>query len=248
MGVIKFCDCGFSSLMAMSSNNKDGVAEFKPIVVLELFTSQGCSSCPPADKLLSELKSKKIDGVYTLSYHVDYWDHLGWRDPFSKAIYAQRQRKYGKKFQQRSIYTPQVVVNGSEHFVGSNVSELERVLGKYSKNKVENEIAIENLAVEGRVVQFECRVLGSVQDKRVRALLLLDERATKVGRGENRSKLLTSSNIVIDQTNLTILNGKTVGQMVIPDYVNSSEKLMLVLLVEDTSYNITAATEESIAP
>lgn len=90
-------------------------------VVLELFTSQGCSSCPPADRLLTRLaKDPKLAGrVIPLSFHVDYWDHIGWQDPFASPRWSERQRQYGRAFRSNRIYTPQLVVNGRTECIGS---------------------------------------------------------------------------------------------------------------------------------
>jgi hypothetical protein len=91
-------------------------------VVLELFTSQGCSSCPPADRLLTRLaQDAKLQGkVLPLSFHVDYWDYIGWRDPFASPRWSERQRDYARAFRSSRIYTPQLVVNGRTECVGSN--------------------------------------------------------------------------------------------------------------------------------
>lgn len=91
-------------------------------VVLELFTSQGCSSCPPADKLLTRLaQDPKLRGrVIPLSFHVDYWDYIGWQDPFASPRWSERQRDYGRAFRSNRIYTPQLVVNGKTECVGSH--------------------------------------------------------------------------------------------------------------------------------
>ncbi|MEM6525653.1 MAG: DUF1223 domain-containing protein, partial [Bacteroidota bacterium] len=88
------------------------------VAVVELFTSQGCSSCPSADKNLSQLiKDKNDRKVFGLSFHVSYWNYLGWKDPYSKEAFTERQRKYAAKFANSSIYTPQMIVNGKEEFV-----------------------------------------------------------------------------------------------------------------------------------
>lgn len=92
------------------------------LVVVELFTSQGCSSCPPADRVLSRLGSdpELADRVVPLSFHVDYWNRLGWRDPFSSPAWTQRQERYVRALRARSLYTPQMVVNGEREMVGSS--------------------------------------------------------------------------------------------------------------------------------
>ncbi len=96
--------------------------------VLELFTSQGCSSCPPADKLLT--KFAKEPHVLALSYHVDYWDYIGWRDTFGSDHNSERQRAYARAFANKMIYTPQLVVNGLHDIVGSHGGKLERLMKK----------------------------------------------------------------------------------------------------------------------
>src|SRR5947207_13958329 len=104
-------------------------------VVVELFTSQGCSSCPPADVLLSEVAhDASLRGhVIPLAFHVDYWDRLGWRDPFSAADWSRRQSFYVRALSLRGAYTPQMVVNGARQFVGSNAHALDAALTEESR-------------------------------------------------------------------------------------------------------------------
>ncbi|MBM3570288.1 MAG: DUF1223 domain-containing protein [Alphaproteobacteria bacterium] len=97
-----------------------------PRRVVELFTSQGCDSCPPADAYLGELT--KREGLLALSLHVDYWNHLGWVDLFSSPLYAKRQRDYGQAWRARNVYTPQIVVDGRTGLVGSDRRAIERAL------------------------------------------------------------------------------------------------------------------------
>lgn len=110
---------------AVSPRVADASSERGP-VVLELFTSQGCSACPPADKLLAKLA--RDNGIIALSFHVPYWDHMGWRDPFALPVSVQRQRGYARAMKERSVYTPQLVVQGSAHAVGHDRLAVERLI------------------------------------------------------------------------------------------------------------------------
>lgn len=105
------------------------VAAKQPVVV-ELFTSEGCSSCPPADRLLADIVKTAPDGVeiIALSEHVDYWDGLGWRDPFSSKQFTDRQNRYAEHFGPDKVYTPQMIVDGSTELVGSDRSQLMQAL------------------------------------------------------------------------------------------------------------------------
>jgi len=105
-------------------------------VLVELFTSEGCSSCPPADEAVGKINTRD-QPVYILSFHVDYWDYLGWKDPYSNAVYSDRQREYGNLFRLTSIYTPQIIVNGTTEFSGGDESRLQESIGTSLKRKTE---------------------------------------------------------------------------------------------------------------
>ena len=124
--------CAFAALLlsperprAQAVTAAEG-AEARGPVLLELFTSQGCSACPPADKLLAALDARP--GLLVLSFHVSYWDHMGWSDPFAIPASARRQRGYARAMRSRSIYTPQIVVQGSAAAVGSDEARIERLI------------------------------------------------------------------------------------------------------------------------
>jgi hypothetical protein len=118
-------------------------------VLIELFTSEGCSSCPPADRLLRALESRQVPGaeVIVLSEHVDYWDHLGWRDPFSKAQFSQRQSDYSRMFKNDGVYTPQMVINGRVEFVGNNSQLALKEIGNATARSVAA-VRVETIAID----------------------------------------------------------------------------------------------------
>src|SRR6202163_4987217 len=125
----------------------------EPRAVIELFTSQGCSSCPPADKLLSELRNDST--LLTLSLPIDYWDYLGWKDTLAMPTHTARQKAYSQARGDREVYTPQVVVNGVAQPLGSDRAEIERAVTQ-SRNK------ISTLSVPVQVVIGEERVSVSL--------------------------------------------------------------------------------------
>jgi hypothetical protein len=159
--------------------------------VVELFTSEGCSSCPPADALLAELAGRP--DVLTLSFHVDYWDRLGWKDPFSSPDATRRQHSYAELLGLATVYTPQIVVDGRWQAVGSDRSEIDRALATAQRNREEVPVA---LAVDHGRAEI---TLGQGGDRVAADLLLIgfDRRhVTVVSRGENGGRTLTHVDVV----------------------------------------------------
>ena len=153
------------------------MAQQKPVVVLELFTSQGCSSCPPADAVLEEIKNNaNPEEVIPLSYHVDYWDYIGWRDPYATKQFTNKQRIYGRKFNSSSIYTPQLVINGEEHLVGSDKANIHRKIERKLKSKnIANTVKVKNVTKNADKVSFSYQVDGNTTGKNIHFILVLNK-------------------------------------------------------------------------
>jgi len=194
---------------ALGQSSKDAFAGF---AVVELFTSQGCHSCPPADKILSEIiagarKSKKP--VYAISYHVDYWNKLGWKDPYSSKSFTLRQNNYVSALGGKEVYTPQVFVNGKIAFVGSDPSRLNSEIEKALKSPAKVSLAItkDSLLRDTLFVSYT----SSKSDKNFSLVFSVVQRGvvTKVGKGENSGKTLTHDNVVraFEIIPLSALNG-----------------------------------------
>lgn len=183
-------------------------------VILELFTSQGCSSCPPADRLLTRLaQDRGLAGrVIPLSFHVDYWDYIGWQDPFASPRWSERQREYGRAFRSNRIYTPQLVVHGKTECVGSQ------------EGVVRKQIAAALAGPPAGRVTLETGPAGEADRLRVRASAKMETTAggsldlwvavwetgleTRVGAGENASATLRNDYVVRRLEKALTLPGK----------------------------------------
>ncbi len=160
------------------------------MVVVELFTSQGCSSCPPADALLAVLD--KDPNVLVLSEHVDYWNHLGWRDPFSSSVYSARQQQYARRFAQDGPYTPQMVVDGRVQFVGSDARRARAAIAAAAREPR----AVVTVRREGDVVFAEAPALLAGSKAELWVAILRPEGEAEVARGENAGRRLRHVGIV----------------------------------------------------
>ena len=169
-------------------------------VIVELFTSEGCSSCPPADDVLTELASKQpIAGarVIALGEHVDYWDSLGWRDPFSDAAFTRRQSNYDTTvFGSDQIYTPQMIVNGRQEFVGSSMPAAKRAIAEAVADRSAHvEVTLTPAAAKGVHIAVAAPP-GSMPGAEVVLAVTEDGLVTKVARGENRGRTLQHTAVV----------------------------------------------------
>jgi hypothetical protein len=174
-------------------------AETRP-VVLELFTSEGCSSCPPAEVIVNELAQRR--DVLPLSFHVDYWDDLGWRDRYSLASATERQRGYARKMRRSSVYTPQAIIDGSRDIVGSQRGAvMEAVSGR-------RDGVATSVSVSGGTIQIRVGAGSDAASADVLLVGYLREATTPIGRGENSGRTIKESNIVLSLQVLGPWNGK----------------------------------------
>ena len=169
------------------------VAQNHPVVV-ELYTSQGCSSCPAADALLHELADR--DDVIALALHVDYWDYIGWKDTFADPAHAERQRAYAAAAQRRSIYTPEMVINGQTDIVGAKAMALAKAISEHAQ-----QIPRVGLDVmrDGENLNIAARVLTTIDGPMIVQMLRYSpHEVTQIKRGENAGKTIEYTNIVED--------------------------------------------------
>src|SRR5262245_33113452 len=183
-------------------------AQDKPPVVLELFTSEGCSSCPPADALLGELAQRP--DLVPLAFHVDYWDYIGWKDPYASPAYSRRQHDYATALRLHMVYTPQMVVDGRTDVVGSERGNVEAAIAAAAAAP-KLPVAIEKDGAGYRVVIPAAPSAPSDGPAAVWLALFDTERETRVVRGENGGRTLKEFNIVREWRQIGSWNGEALS-------------------------------------
>jgi len=216
----------------------------KGFAVVELFTSEGCSSCPPADQLVARtLEEDKDKQVYILSYHVDYWDRLGWKDRFSDAEFTERQQHYAELLHLNSVYTPQIIVNGRNEFVGSNKVALDKALSGSLKDSPKESLSIGQIISDGKInLTYE-----TTADKNVDLVINLVQKSarTSVKGGENSGRELSHVQVVRKQIVQTIAATKGKASLDLPtDYKANEWELICYIQNSNTGEVLCAARTE----
>jgi len=200
---------GVAAIIALPLVNSAKADGYTPKAVVEMFTSQGCSSCPPADKIMAGYAGNK--DILSLSWHVDYWNYLGWKDTFSKAQFTDRQRRYARTLGERQIYTPQAIVNGRDHTVGSRKGNIDGLMKSYSSSGKGLSVLI---TVKVTSDQMQIRVKGSTALKNHPTLYMVyynHSEKVKIERGENRGKTIVYHNIVRQTQMLGMLKNGSIS-------------------------------------
>ncbi|SFR44844.1 DUF1223 domain-containing protein [Litoreibacter janthinus] len=204
-------------------------------VVVELFTSQGCSSCPPADVLLGELANRQ--DVIALALHVDYWDYLGWVDEFAQPAHTARQRGYARAANSTMIYTPQMVVEGQEQIVGTKGMKLAEHIDRHKSRPSRVKLTL-NRDGAGKV-RILAQAAGEVTRKMlVQVVRYMPEKIVDIRSGENAGKSMTYHNIVESIVSVADWDGKT--QLDVKADA-AGENPVVVLIQEGSSGPILAA-------
>jgi hypothetical protein len=183
----------------------DSVAKAEPRAVLELFTSQGCSSCPAADRLLGELG--KDSSLLTLTLAVDYWDYLGWKDTLATRGHTARQRAYSKARGDREVYTPQMVVNGTAQVLGSDKAAIERAIAQSRAQSDTLALGV-TATVAGDKLTVDVPAKNGQGAGEIWLCPITKAVPVKIGRGENRGHTVTYTNVVRRWTKLGEWTGK----------------------------------------
>ena len=177
--------------IALTANTAAGA---EPRAVIELFTSQGCSSCPAADKLIGEMS--KDPNVIALSLAVDYWDYLGWKDTNAISGHSNRQRAYAKVRGDREVYTPQVVVNGAIHVLGSDKAAIDKAVVQTHQNSAALTLPVSMSVAGDKLTVTIAANDGAAQPAEVWLCPLSRSVPVAIGRGENHGRTITYTNVV----------------------------------------------------
>ena len=177
----------------------------QPVVLVELFTSQGCSSCPPADAMIAELAQR--DDVLPLALHVDYWDYIGWADGFARAQHTKRQKAYARMAHSTSIYTPQIVVEGTDQVIGVKPMKLADLIATHRSELTPVAIDVE---IDGDTIRVRCAAEAGRDlptDINVDLVHFTETETVEILHGENAGKTISYANIVTGWDRVGSWNG-----------------------------------------
>ena len=235
------------TLNKMQDNEVIGRSDERGFAVLELFTSEGCSSCPPADELMASIQHESEGkAVYILAYHVDYWDRLGWKDVYSNADFSDRQVQYGHWLNVSPIYTPQVIVNGKAQFVGSDESAIRHAISERLKTNTVATLKIE-ASQDGEKLEVRFHADHAAKGSRILIILVQKTARSKVERGENAGRVLSHVQIVrnVQSEHLPATgNGNTV--IGLPKDFNARNWELVGLVQDQSSGEILAAAKSDL--
>ncbi len=235
-------------LLAINLSACSGAGSQQPpkgFAVVELFTSEGCSSCPPADQLLARIQEENKDQpVYILAFHVDYWDKGGWKDTFSDADYTLRQNQYAFWLRLQTIYTPQVIINGSKEFVGSDEPPIRKAISNALQEVSPVQLTLDNIKVnKGKLTwHYQTTNAGNTQ---LLVAIVQKSATSQVKAGENNGRTLSHVQIVRRLETADVkANGN--GAIRLPAGVDTSDEELIAFLQETGNGRIIAATRAAL--
>jgi hypothetical protein len=238
--IIIFSGIAIFGIVKSKSNHKDAIekSSSNSFAILELFTSEGCSSCPPADRLLPQLANDA--NIIPLSFHVDYWDRLGWKDPFSNSEFSDRQKEYAKQFRLSSIYTPQLVVNGEYEMVGTNRPGAEAAIKKVFTEIDQVNIKIDGVKKENNCLVFTTGLQGKLSNVNIICAVVQKHAETNVKAGENNGAQLSHTNVVRTFKEQPA-NEKMNFEMAVPGEIANDNWKLIVYTQQKDNLKITGA-------
>jgi len=225
-----------------------GSDSVRGFAVVELFTSEGCSSCLPADQLMARIQQEsKGQPLYILAFHVDYWNRLGWKDIYSDAAYSQRQNQYAAWLRLQSVYTPQVVVNGSKEFVGSQESTIRKAIGDGMQKVSPAQLTLADVRLDKGKVAWRYQARNAGHNTSLVVAIVQRSATSQVKAGENSGRTLSHVQIVRQlQTVKVDADGSGAGHLSLPAGVGTSDEEIIAFLQDDDNGQIVAVTRAAL--
>jgi len=223
---------------SITADNNRGFA------LVELFTSEGCSSCPPADAVVAKIQKESNDKpVYILAYHVDYWNRLGWKDVFSDAAYSHRQSQYSAWLHLSGVYTPQIVVNGKTEFVGSEEGTLRNAIKTNLQLQAAAQITLSDIKVDANKISLHYNTEGNNHNTVLLVAIVQKQAQTKVERGENAGHTLSHVQIVRSLQSVNLNNNTGAEIIELPKRFDPKGAELIAFLQNTVTGAISGATK-----
>jgi len=235
-----------SEIASQNQKNKSTQGSHPGFAVVELFTSESCSSCPPAESLLNQIDQQAQAAdlpIYALAFHVDYWNYLHWEDRFSDSAYTKRQREYARRvFNTGRVYTPQMIVDGHTGFTGSNASQAKRAISDALATPSLLELSAESQSVSDHEIKVTVQT-SAPWDGLIRAALVENGLETSVKDGENRGRKLVHRAVVRSFATRRTGGDSTVTLLLnAPQDVDLDQSSVVVYAQDATNWTILGAT------
>lgn len=216
----------------------------KGFAVVELFTSEGCSSCPPADAVVAKIQKESDDKpIYILAFHVDYWNRLGWKDVFSSADYSRRQNQYASWLKLSEVYTPQIIVNGKTEFVGSEEGTLRNAIKANLQKDAVAGITLSDIKVDGDKASLNYQTKGNISNTALLFAVVQKSAQTKVERGENAGHTLSHVQIVRSLQSLSLKGSNGSESITLPKGFEAKGTELVAFLQNTSTGAIIGATK-----
>jgi hypothetical protein len=228
-------------ITTFGQNNPEKKA-VKGFALLELYTSEGCSSCPPADELMGRIQNEyKENNVYVLAYHVDYWDRQGWKDVFSDADYTKRQYDYAKFLGKEPIYTPQLIVNGKADYIASQETAVRNGIKSALSKPVTTNLSLEASQANNNL-NVNYNIEGTFKNSSLLIAIVQKEAKTNVKRGENANRVLSHYQIVRHLHSVDLKDKKGTVSIHLPKSFNKKDFEVIGFIQDKNTGNILGAT------
>ena len=223
---------------------KSNTAANAGFALVELYTSEGCSSCPPADKLLAKIQQEyQGKEVYVLAYHVDYWNRLGWKDVFSSPAFSERQRAYAGYLNVDGVYTPQAIVNGKTEFVGSDESKMHAAIQQNLTKSAAAVLTLTTAKISNGKVTLQYHITGGLQNNSLMLAVVQKHATTQVKAGENGGRILPHVNIVHQLQSVNLKADMGTAEVALPDGFNTKDWTIIGFVQNTRNGTIQAAQQ-----